>query len=318
MIPIPQYPLYSATIAGLGGTQVSYYLDEKNNWALGVPELKRSLAEARAKGVNVKALCVINPGNPTGANLSKENLKEICEFAKEENLVVLADEVYQTNIYLEGDTFVSMRKALSESSGADSVCMASFHSTSKGFVGECGMRGGFMELVNVDPLVEAELYKCMTVSLCPNLPGQVMVETMMNPPKPGDASYELYAKESEGILESLKRRATKLVASLNELEGVTCNNVEGALYAFPQITLSEGAKAAAAKAGMPPDEFYTVSLLNTTGICCVPGSGFGQQPDTFHFRTTILPKEDRIDFVIGAMKEFHENFTRQYSAPSKM
>jgi len=308
MIPIPQYPLYSATIAALGGTQVSYYLDEANNWALSTEELKRSINEARANGVIVKALCVINPGNPTGANLSQENLIEIIEFAKRENLCVLADEVYQTNIYRDGDKFVSMRKALAESTGASSVPLASFHSTSKGFVGECGMRGGFMELVNLDAQVEAELYKTCTVSLCPNLPGQIMVDAMVNPPKEGEPSYALYRSESEGILESLKRRAKMMVESLNNLEGVTCNPVEGALYAFPQVTVPPGAIIAANEAGMPADEFYTMELLKSTGICAVPGSGFGQTPGTFHFRTTILPKEEHMNHVIESMKKFHDGF----------
>eukprot|EP00040_Diaphanoeca_grandis_P034342 m.212661 g.212661 ORF g.212661 m.212661 type:complete len:482 (+) comp33132_c2_seq2:166-1611(+) len=312
MIPIPQYPLYSATIDALGGTQVPYYLDESTGWGLNVEELKRALDDSEKYGITVKAICVINPGNPTGQNLTKENLVEIVEFAKEHDLTVLADEVYQTNVYLEGDTFTSMRKALSESSGADSVCMASFHSTSKGFVGECGMRGGFMELVNCDPAVEEEFYKLSTVSLCPNLPGQVMVDTMVNPPQHGEPSFELYDKESNGILGSLKTRATMVVQALNELEGVTCNAVQGAMYAFPQITLPAAAIKAAEEAGVPADEFYATKLLDTTGICVVPGSGFGQAPGTFHYRTTILPPQDRMAAMTKSMKVFHEDFMKTY------
>jgi len=313
MIPIPQYPLYSATIEQLGGVQVPYYLDESNGWALSVEALKKSIDEATANNINVKALCLINPGNPTGQNLSKENLIEIAEFAQSENLTILADEVYQTNVYAEGDCFTSMRKALSESSAAKTVPMASFHSTSKGFVGECGMRGGFMELVNVDPLVEDELYKCMTVSLCPNLPGQVIVDTMVNPPKQGEESYELYTQEADNILSGLRKRATMLVDGLTQLEGVTCNPVQGAMYAFPQVRLPEGALKAAEAAGVPADEYYASKLLDATGVCVVPGSGFGQEPGTYHFRTTILPAEERMEHVIAVMKVFHDDFMQQHT-----
>jgi alanine transaminase len=75
MIPIPQYPIYSATIELLGGHQVGYYLDENEGWDLNMQELERSLGEAKAKGVKVTSLVLINPGNPTGQVLSKESVK---------------------------------------------------------------------------------------------------------------------------------------------------------------------------------------------------------------------------------------------------
>ena len=111
MIPIPQYPLYSATISQFGGTQVNYYLNEEDNWAIDMDSAEKSYKEATNKGIEVKAFVVINPGNPTGQVMTLENMQKIIEFCYKHNLVLLADEVYQENIY--GDVpFTSFRKAL--------------------------------------------------------------------------------------------------------------------------------------------------------------------------------------------------------------
>jgi aspartate/methionine/tyrosine aminotransferase len=112
MIPIPQYPLYTASIDMYGGKAVPYYLDESREWGLAHDELKRSINEANKAGVDVKALCVINPGNPTGQCLSEESMREIVEFCKEEKIALLADEVYQANVYASGRPFVSFKKVL--------------------------------------------------------------------------------------------------------------------------------------------------------------------------------------------------------------
>lgn len=101
MIPTPQYPIYSALITKLGGIQVPYYLDESKGWGLSLEELERSYGKASNNGVNVRGIVVINPGNPTGQVFSEENLKKVLEFAFEKNIYVLADEVYQRNIYVE-------------------------------------------------------------------------------------------------------------------------------------------------------------------------------------------------------------------------
>lgn len=110
MIPIPQYPLYSASLAEYNMAQIGYYLDEANNWALDISELKRSINEARSNGVVPRALVVINPGNPTGSVLSEDNIKGIIKFAHDENLFLFADEVYQDNVYAEGCKFFSFKK----------------------------------------------------------------------------------------------------------------------------------------------------------------------------------------------------------------
>jgi aspartate/methionine/tyrosine aminotransferase len=297
MIPIPQYPLYSATITLYEGRIVPYYLDEADHWKLNRSMLDDSLRAARAQGTRVRAICIINPGNPTGSVLDEKNIAMVLDFAREHGLAVLADEVYQENIYLPGDRFVSFAHVL-EAMGISDVSLFSFNSCSKGFLGECGVRGGYFEYRNVPPDVAAQILKLLSVCLCSNLAGQVATYAMVHPPRSGDPSYELYNREKKAILEELKLRAALLVEGLNKIDGVSCNAIAGAMYAFPRIMLPVGVS----------DEEYCMALLEETGICVVPGSGFGQAEGTAHFRTTILPPTEKIRQVVEKLSAFHESY----------
>lgn len=317
LVPIPQYPLYSAGVTLLGGTMVPYYLDESAGWQCTVDSLQAARDAAAEDGVDVRALAVINPGNPTGQVLPRDNIADILAWCEREGVALLADEVYQTNVYEDDLEFVSFKKVLCELA-AEGACgggaeLVSFHSTSKGFFGECGLRGGYMELVNVPAETVDHVYKSVSISLCSNIAGQVAVGLMTMPPAEGDESYPLYAKERDAILHSLRRRAEKLVASLNGLEGVTCNPSQGAMYAFPRVRFPERFVAHAAEQGVAPDAAYCLELLDATGICVVPGSGFGQEEGTFHFRTTFLPPEDKMDAVASRLSVFHGGFMAQWA-----
>jgi len=320
MIPIPQYPLYSATISLCHGLGVPYYLDESKNWDLSLEELNSSLAKAKAAGVEVRALAVINPGNPTGQCLSIESMRGILKFCHANSIVLLADEVYQGNVYYpEVLPFHSFKKVMKTMPGiADELELISFHSVSKGVIGECGRRGGYMELVNVSADIVDQIYKKASISLCSNVAGQITVGLMVNPPKPGQPSYELYKKESTTTFDSLKRRAEKLVKSLNELEGVTCNTAQGAMYSFAQIRLPALAVERAKAQGMAPDAYYCMALLNATGVCVVPGSGFQQKDGTHHFRCTFLPPEKDFDAFLGRIRDFHQAFFKEHKSSSNM
>ncbi|KAJ1677749.1 alanine transaminase, partial [Spiromyces aspiralis] len=134
MIPIPQYPLYTASIDKFNAHAVPYYLRESEQWGLDVSELKQVLDEHRAKGIDVRCLVVINPGNPTGAILSKENMVEVVRFCEKNRLILMADEVYQANVYQpDVRPFHSFKKVVCEL--GSSVELFSLHSISKGMIG---------------------------------------------------------------------------------------------------------------------------------------------------------------------------------------
>jgi aspartate/methionine/tyrosine aminotransferase len=314
LIPTPQYPLYSATLSLLDATPVPYLLDESQDWSLNVADLEKSVSTARANGTDVRALVIINPGNPTGQCLSEENMREIIEFCYTQQIVLLADEVYQTNIYEpEARPFHSFKKVLmSMDSSFYDLELVSFHSISKGMIGECGRRGGYFEAHAIDPEVMGQIYKIASVSLCPNVHGQILVDLMCQPPKHGDPSFEKYNQEIGTIYSSLRRRSRKLEACFNSLEGVTCNPAYGAMYLFPQIRLPAKAIADAEAHGKAPDNFYCLEMLDATGVCVVPGSGFGQKQGTWHFRSTFLPPEDLFDDFCANLTNFHNEFMNKY------
>jgi len=228
LIPIPQYPLYTATLALLSAKACPYYLKEKQDWATSIEDVKHSLHTAREEGTDVRAIVVINPGNPTGACLNVEHMQEIIKLAHSESLVVLADEVYQTNIFLPERPFTSFKKVMMDMGQpyADSVELVSFHSTSKGQIGECGRRGGYFEIVNFDEKVEDQLYKLASAQLCAPVSGQIGLDIMVKPPKKSDASYEQYNKEIQGTQEELKRRSGILLEAFKKLEGVKCSDAQ--------------------------------------------------------------------------------------------
>ncbi|TKY89880.1 hypothetical protein EX895_001177 [Sporisorium graminicola] len=325
MIPIPQYPLYSAALALYNAKPVEYQLNPFDDWSLDVDAMSRSIDEARANGVDVRACAVINPGNPTGQCLSYQNIQDLIRMAYTKRVVLLADEVYQVNIY-QPDTrpFHSFKKVLMDFKSSDkaaehdiatSVELVSFHSISKGVSGECGRRGGYFELTNIDADVEAQIYKLASISLCPSLQGQIGVDMLVKPPTPGQPSYELFKQETEGIHATLQSRSNRMAEKFAQLPGVEVEPAQGALYLFPRVMLPKKAHEAAKEKGKKVDEFYCLEMLDATGICVVPGSGFGKMPEkdtgACFFRTTVLAKET--DEFIERYGKFHADFVEKYS-----
>ena len=310
MIPIPQYPIYSALISKLGGRQVGYELDESLNWAVTREELDKRLKKAEKEGLVVKALAMINPGNPSGNVMTHEDIQVIAEFCNDNGIVWLADEVYQANVYAETAQFVSAKKVALDCRLRD-LQLVSFHSTSKGLIGECGRRGGYMELHHIDPYVQSQLYKLASADLCSGIVGQIMTSLMLKPPLPGQESFELFEKENRDIYEGLKERSQRLVEGLNNIPGINCVPAEGAMYAFPSIEIPPKAFEAAKQQGTTPDNLYALSLLEETGICVVPASGFGQKKGRVGFRTTFL-HPDTLK-AIDLFAKHHEKFVKEYS-----
>jgi len=315
MIPIPQYPIYSASLDLLNGKKVGYFLDERKNWDLNMQELERSLLEARKNGVNVVGFVLINPGNPTGQVLSKRAVQDVLRFCSRHKLVLLADEVYQENVYDDEAKFYSAKRAAFDTGllQREEIELVSFHSTSKGVFGECGRRGGYMEVVGFDPIVVDHLYKLASSSLCSTVSGQIMTALMCRGPAVGDESYQSHEGEKMQIFQSLKRRAKIVGNGLNKIPGFSCQPAQGAMYVFPRVELPDAAVKDAHAKGIAPDTVYAISLLERTGICVVPASGFGQEAGRFGFRTTFLPSETEMARAVELIRQHHEEFCSRYA-----
>ena len=290
LIPIPQYPLYTATLAQYSGVALPYHLSEPEGWSTSLDEIKAALAKAANDGVQPRALVVINPGNPTGAILDKQTMEALVRLCEEHSLVLLADEVYQANLH-RPDTHP-------------------FHSISKGVKGECGRRGGYFECTNIPDDVRALLYKMASVSLCPPLSGQIGVDCLVRPPRPGQPSYALYKQETDTIHAALRHRTQLMAARLNALPGVSCVDSPGALYLYPKLELPDRAVEEARRQGKSPDTLYALELLDATGICVVPGSGFGQKDGEHHYRLTCLCPG--VEEYVSALENFHKKFVEKY------
>ena len=174
-----------------------YFLDEQRLWDPNREHVEERVRDARARGVQPRALVVINPGNPTGACMTKQEIEDMIRLAYRERLIIFADEVYQSNVYYRDHPFYSFHKVLrdfanssdpAEREMSHTVELISLHSISKGVSGECGRRGGYFHLTNVDPEVEAQVNKLSSVHLCPPAQGQIGVDMLVRPPKPGDPS----------------------------------------------------------------------------------------------------------------------------------
>lgn len=278
-------------------------------------ELERAYHEAVDAGINVNSFVLINPGNPTGQVLTRENLHDVVRFCAKHNLVLLADEVYQENVYAEGAEFVSAKRAAFETGllEEDAIELVSFHSVSKGVFGECGRRGGYMELVGINEGVKDQIYKLASSFLCSCVSGQIMTSLMVRGPEKGDPSYESHEKEKKAIFESLKRRAKIVSEGLNEIPGFSCRPAAGSMYCFPSVTMPKGAFVEAQKKGVSPDTVYAVELLEKTGICVVPASGFGQKEGRFGFRTTFLPPEEEMAKAVESIRNHYDEFCAKYA-----
>lgn len=311
MVPIPQYPLYSATLCEFGIDQVNYYLDEQHDWSLSVDELERAYAQSASQS-DIRALVVVNPGNPTGSVLSEENIVEIINFAHERGLMLIADEVYQHNVYDDDCQFHSFKRVMLEKS-PHRLELASLMSSSKGFMGECGLRGGYGELCNFSDELRHYFYKGRSSWVCSSVLGQIAMDCVVDPPKAGQESYELFQSEKNKVLAELKRKAKLVTDTLNSVEGVAANRVAGAMYSFPRLELPARAVQEARSRNLEPDAFYAQQFLENYGVCVVPGTGFGQRPGSYHFRTTILPQPDVFEDMMDRFKKFHADFLNKYS-----
>nr|XP_019967271.1 PREDICTED: alanine aminotransferase 2-like [Paralichthys olivaceus] len=314
LTPVPCHCTTTLSIEGLGAVVVPYYLSEKQGWELQVEELHRALESA--KGLyNPVALYVINPGNPSGQVQSRKSMQEVIRFVSEKRLFLLADEVYQDCVYGENCEFLSYKRVLAEMGPplSDSVELASFHSVSKGYMGECGLRGGYVELVNLDPTVMEHIYTMFSKDSCAPVLGQMALDLMTNPPQPGDPSYPLYDVEKQHIRNTLVCNLKKARAVLNSLPGFCCQPVEGGLFVFPRLHLPPKAIQKAKEVGMKPDTFYCSMLLEEAGVFVSPGCEYGQKEGTLHIRIVLTTPQDVMEELLKRLTSFHTQFMKDFS-----
>jgi len=183
-------------------------------------------------------------------------------------------------------------------------------------MGECGLRGGYFETHNLSDDAEALIFKLKSIELCSNTIGQTAVELMVNPPAYGqesDETVEQYQREHKELFCALKDKAQLLTSAFNDMQNVSCTEIEGAMYGFPRIHFSQKFIDEAHAQGVEPDFKYCMDMVNQTGIMTVPGSGFWQEPGTYHFRiTNLVTPIQKMETVLENLHAFNKKWQAQH------
>jgi alanine-synthesizing transaminase len=275
LVPMPTYPLYTAVLAKLGAKALYYRLDPSQGW---MPDLDHLSSLVTPK---TRALVVIDPNNPTGAVYPRETRRALLEFADRHGLLLLADEVYGE---LGFDGPVEPIGILDPD-----AAIISFSSLSKAYLAP-GWRTGWMAIGRSPRLNDlvAAVKKLADGRLCSTVPMQYAVTAALQ----GDRSHQI------GLRDGLRARAKLTVDRLRAMPGMTCVAPTAAFYAMPQIALPAG----------KTDEDYVLSLLRSTGVLCVYGSGFGLPKDAGFFRIVFLAPLAELSEIYDLMAAF----TAQY------
>ena len=283
-----------------------------------VEDLQKEIDRAADEGYQTRGLVVINPGNPTGQVMDRKSLEGIVKLCYDNQILLMADEVYQQNVYDDSKEFISLRRVLHEMGAPykDEVELISMHSVSKGILGECGLRGGYFETHNLSQRAEEALYKLKSIELCSNTPGQIATHLMVDPPTAGRESAECvsrYTSEREQVFSGLQERAQLLERTFNDMKQVSCTKIEGAMYGFPRVHFSHKFIDQSLQQGKQPDFVYCMEMVDKTGIMTVPGSGFGQEPGTYHFRiTNLVNPTSEMERVLESLKTFNDKFHAEH------
>ncbi len=285
LVPAPDYPLWTAAVTLGGGTARHYLCDEQSGW---MPDL----ADMRAKITpQTRAVVVINPNNPTGALYSEEILRGILDIAREHQLIVFADEIYDKVLY-DGCQHVSLAAL------ADDVLCITMNGLSKNYRA-CGYRSGWLVISGdkrgAQDYIEG-LNMLASMRLCANVPGQYAIQTALG----GYQSInDLVAPGGR-----LARQRDLAWELLSAIPGVSCVKPQAALYLFPRLD--------PAVYPIADDQQFILELLEEERVLLVQGSGFNwPQPD--HFRVVILPHEDELREAIGRISRFLERYRKSHA-----
>ena len=268
----PFYPTYVPKLRIYDGTPYLSQCNEEKGWAPDIADLKRQAAAAKAEGVELKYILLINPCNPTGALWNRKSLEEVVEFAKENDLLIVSDEIYDEIVFGE-EKFVSISQVAGELphvilNGLSKVWCAT------------GFRIGWMLLGGKGKAVTEmsdAVMRLGTLRLCPSIPAQYAgVEALDNE----KAHREFLAS----FVPEVRKRSEHCWKRLNEIPGVSCQRARGAFYLFPKIDVE--------KSGCKNDTEFVRKLLEREKVWAVQGSGFGLGG---HMRLVTLPTLDVID-----------------------
>lgn len=274
LMPTPGYPLYTAIQAKLECEPNPYYLDEEKGWQPDVEDIKNKINS------KTKAIVLINPNNPTGSIASRKVLEEIVEIAVQNNLVIIADEIYDKLIF-EGKEMISIA-----SLNPDANCIT-FSGLSKNFMAPgwrigWGIVSGKNEFMK--DYVEA-INKILRSRVSANHPLQYAIPEALL----GDKTH------IQKAIKTLETRSNLIADKISQINGIDLVKPEGAFYAFPKIDVQD-------------DWDFCKKLLAETGVIVVPGDGFGQKPHTKHFRIVICPTEDVLSASFDLIGEFYKTY----------
>jgi len=286
LIPAPDFPLYTAVVGLSGGKPVHYICDEQAGWLPDLDDIRAKITP-RTRGI-----MVCNPNNPTGAMYPDSVLLGIIELARQHQLVVFADEIYDKTVY-DGHTHTAM------ASLADDVLFISFNGLSKNYR-SCGYRAGWMvvsgEKRHARDYVEG-LNMLASLRLCSNTPGQLAIQTALG-------GYQSI-KDLVAPTGRLCKQRDLAYSLLTQIPGVSVVKPKAALYMFPRLDPKVYPIA--------DDQQFAYELLAEQKVLIVQGTGFNWiAPD--HFRLVFLPNVDDLTEAIGRIEKFLHGYRKRHSA----
>ncbi|GGX28655.1 pyridoxal phosphate-dependent aminotransferase [Undibacterium squillarum] len=284
LVPAPDYPLWTAAVSLSGGKPVHYVCDESAGWMPDMDDIRAKITP------NTKAIVIINPNNPTGALYPREVLEQLVEIARQHQLVVFADEIYDKTLY-DGEQHISI------ASLADDVLFVTLNGLSKNYR-SCGYRAGWMivsgEKRHAKDYIEG-LNMLASMRLCANAPGQFAIQTALG----GYQSIQDLVGPGGRLLKQ-RDLAHKL---LTEIPGVSCVKPKAALYMFPKLDPEIYPIA--------DDQEFIRELLIEQRVLLVQGTGFNWiKPD--HFRVVFLPNTDDLTEAFGRISHFLEAYRKRH------
>ncbi len=280
LIPSPDYPLWTGAVSLASGTPIHYHCDEQSNWFPDMDDIRKKVNK------KTKALVLINPNNPTGAVYPDEVLLELIQIARENNLIVFSDEIYD-KILFDGATHTST------ASLADDLLFITFNGLSKNYR-LAGFRAGWMIISGAkhkakDYIEGLEMLASMR--LCANVPSQHAIQTSLG----GYQSIDDLVAPGGRIYE----QRNIAYEALNSIPGISCTKPMGALYCFPKVDVK--------KFNIHNDERMVLDLLEQQKILIVHGSAFNwKQPD--HFRVVFLPRPEDLSLALDKMGQFFSTY----------